>query len=137
MTDVQRRSVFRVPVAEPGLLSAALFDDHGEEVGAIVLDLSRAGIGARLPAGVQVSRGVRLRCRVTFEEAELDTEVTVRNCVQDEASTRLGMEFTALAPLQDSILSRAVFRLQRYLLRRQQTRTVPWTHRFSSRAAAH
>ncbi|MDB5971916.1 MAG: PilZ protein [Hydrocarboniphaga sp.] len=131
MTDVQRRSVFRVPVAEPGWLTAALFDDSGEQVGAVVLDLSRAGIGARLPAGMQVERGVRLRCRLSFDEALLDTEVTVRNCTPDDASTRLGMEFTALAPLQDSILSRAVFRLQRYLLRRQRNRMATRPGRFS------
>lgn len=122
MTDVQRRSVFRVPVAEPGWLTASLVDDTGEPVGAVVLDLSRAGIGARLPAGVQLSCGLRLRCRLSFDEALLDTEVTVRNCVPEPASTRLGMEFTALAPLQDTMLSRAVFRLQRYLLRRQRYR---------------
>jgi c-di-GMP-binding flagellar brake protein YcgR len=138
MTDVQRRSVFRVPVADPGTLTAALFDDHGEQVGAIVLDLSRSGMGARLPPGVQVSRGVRLRCRVTFEEESLlDTEVTVRNCVAEDASTRLGMEFTALAPIEDSLLSRAVFRLQRYLLRRQHSRVPTKPARFSSRVAAH
>ena len=122
--DVQRRSVFRVPVADPGWLTAALFDDSGEQVGAVVLDLSRAGLGARLPARVEVARGVRLRCRLSFEETALiDTEVTVRNCISEDRSTRLGMEFTALAPVEDSLLSRAVFRLQRYLLRRQRNRS--------------
>lgn len=118
----QRRGTFRVPVSDPGWLSATLIDDSGDTVGAVVLDLSRAGVGARLPAGVSVARGVRLRCRLTADDGELDTEVTVRNCVNADSSTRLGMEFTALAPLDDSLLSRLVFRLQRYLLRRQVNR---------------
>jgi len=123
--SAQRRGVFRVPVSDPGWLSATLIDDSGDTVGAVVLDLSRAGIGARLPAGVTVARGVRLRCRLTADDGALDTELTVRNCVSGASSTRLGMEFTALASVDDSLLSRLVFRLQRYLLRRQVNRVRP------------
>lgn len=120
--DAQRRAAFRVPVPDPNWIAATLLGDDGEAAGAIVLDLSRIGMSARLSGEIELPRGTRLRCRLVLEDAPIETEVTVRHCGSHSDSTRLGMEFTALSPLHDSAISRAVFRLQRYLLRRKQGR---------------
>jgi c-di-GMP-binding flagellar brake protein YcgR len=118
----QRRAAFRVKIPDPGWLTATIVNPEGERIGALVMDLSRMGMGAQLPAGVVIQQGAQLHCKLEFEEMTVDTQATVRHCAPDPRSTRLGLEFTDVTPLLDSILNRAVFRLQRYLLRRQQGR---------------
>jgi len=70
----------------------------------------RAGsVSARLPAGVQLSSGVRLRYRQTIEQAVLGHRGHGAQCLPKASSTRPGMAFTAPAPLEDALLRRAVF----------------------------
>ncbi len=118
----QRRTTFRVPVPDPHWISATIVGEDGSAAGAVLLDLSRMGMAARLNGDFELQRGLKLRCRLAFDDTTVDTEVTVRHCRHDERATRVGMEFTSLSDLHDSIISRAVFRLQRYLLRRQHGR---------------
>lgn len=118
----QRRVAFRVPVPSPNWITATILGDDGEAAGAIVLDLSRMGMAAALGGTFDLPRGTRLRCRLVLEDEPLETEVVVCHSRSESATTRVGLEFTALSPLHDSLLSRAVFRLQRYLLRRKSRR---------------
>lgn len=118
--SAQRRGAFRVSVPNPNWIDATILGEDGDAAGAVILDLSRMGMAAKMPPDVLLERGMRLRCRLVLDNEPVETEITIRNCTQIRAGTRVGMEFTDLSPMQDSVISRAVFRLQRYLLRRKQ-----------------
>jgi len=116
-----RRASFRVPVRDPGWLSAVLLVDEGVAIGVAVLDLSRLGMGARVRHGAGIASGQPLRCRLSFDKTRIETEATVRHCTATGAGLCLGLEFTALTPSLERALSGAVFRLERYLLRRMRS----------------
>ena len=123
LLDEQRRSVYRLRISDDHPAQARLVhEDAPRPVAAQVIDLSRSGVGVQLARMAAVDRGTRITCMLKIIDLQLEVDSIVRYRSFDKAGTRLGLEFTDMSAAQEAALNRAVFRLERQILRERRHR---------------
>jgi c-di-GMP-binding flagellar brake protein YcgR len=123
LLDEQRRTIYRLRISDDHPAQARLVhEDAPRPVPAQIIDLSRGGVGVQLGRMAAVERGTRITCMLRIVDLQLEVESIVRYRHFDKAGTRLGMEFCDMSPAQEAALNRAVFRLERQLLRERRQR---------------
>lgn len=119
LLNEQRRSAFRVAVSSDQHMQAEIRGADGEPFQGQILDISRLGFGASIREALAADQGSVVHCQLRLPDMNLEVDAQVRHCVQEDDSTRLGLEFEALAPAIEDALTRVVFQLQRHALRRR------------------
>jgi c-di-GMP-binding flagellar brake protein YcgR len=123
LLDEQRRTVYRLRISDEHPAQARLVhEDAPRPVPAQIIDLSRSGVGVQLGRMAAVDRGTHITCMLRIVDLQLEVESIVRYRHFDKAGTRLGMEFCDMSAAQEAALNRAVFRLERQLLRERRQR---------------
>lgn len=123
LLDEQRRAVYRLRISEDHPANARLVhEDAPRPVAAQIIDLSRSGVGLQLARMAAVDRGTRITCMLRIADLQLEVESIVRYRRFDKTGTRLGLEFSDMSPAQEAALNRAVFRLERQILRERRHR---------------
>ena len=123
LLDEQRRSIYRLRISGEHPAKATLMhEDAPKPVAAQIIDISRSGVGVQLPRVAAVDRDARITCMLRIAELQLDVDALVRYRRFDKDGTRLGLEFFELTAAQEAALNRAVFRLERQILRERRQR---------------
>ncbi len=123
LLDEQRRTVYRLRISEDHPAQARLVhEDAPRPVPAQIIDLSRNGVGLQLARMAAVDRGTRITCMLKIIDLQLEVESIVRYRSFDKTGTRLGLEFSDMSAAQEAALNRAVFRLERQILRERRHR---------------
>lgn len=118
--DEQRRAAYRVILPSALRLEAALASRNSYDMPARVVDISSLGFGAHVSRPVALPDGVRVDCALTLPDVNIYVEATVRHHETAAGMTRVGLQFSEITPLLESELSRAVFQLERRLIRGDQ-----------------
>ena len=123
LVDEQRRTVYRLRIADDHPANARLIHvDAPRPVPAQVIDLSRSGVGVQLARMAAVDRGTSITCMLRLDDLQLEIDSIVRYRRFDKLGTRLGLEFCEMTASQEAALNRAVFRLERQILRERRQR---------------
>lgn len=123
LLDEQRRSVYRLRISDDHPAQARLMhEDAPRPVAAQIIDLSRSGVGLQLARMAAVDRGTRITCMLRIADLQLEVDSIVRYRSFDKHGTRLGLEFHDMSAAQEAALNRAVFRLERQILRERRQR---------------
>jgi c-di-GMP-binding flagellar brake protein YcgR len=113
--DETGRAAYRVQVPQEKLLEFDITERDLGRLPAQVLDISRHGMGAQLPAQSEVADGVRVHCSLDLPDVKVFVEATVRHARTADDGVRVGLQFSEIAPVIQAELNRAVLQLERQL----------------------
>lgn len=129
---INRRSLFRVPVALP--VDIALTRKEGDALRSTTLDISQGGARVLVPSRLEEELRIRLSLHLS-DDVVISTNATVRHCKKGANGFATGLHFGVLTGADPRHLAQAIARHQRRLQPQvHSSLLIHWTSPKSSRS---
>lgn len=134
MLAINRRSLFRVPVALP--IDISLSAKGSDALRSTTLDISQGGLRVLVPSRLDEDLRVRVSLHLSEDEV-VSAHATVRHCVRGANGYATGLSFGVLAGADARTVAQAMARHQRRLQPQvHHSLLVHWTSPSSARSQA-